>query len=110
VRFYGYLKDAGGTPVNGYSVKAVCGSTTVLSFPSGPSFAAPDWAPGWYDIVFPNPVSCNWTLQVVEYQCNTPGGFDAQCKQFTPLSEDVHVSTDIGAGETIIVADWVKNW
>lgn len=110
VRFYGYLKDASGAPVNGYSVKAVCGSTTVLSFPSGPSVVAPNWAPGWYDIVFPNPVSCNWTLQVVEYQCNTPGGFDAQCKQFAPLSEDVHVSTDVAGGETIIVADWIKNW
>jgi hypothetical protein len=109
VRFYGYLKDASGTPVNGYSVKASCGDTTVLSFPSGPSFAAPDWAPGWYDIVFPNPVSCNWTLQIVEYQCEG-AGFDAQCKQFQTLSEAVPVSTDVGAGETIIVADWIKNW
>jgi hypothetical protein len=48
-------------------------------------------------------------LQVVEYQCNTPG-FDAQCQQFESLSEAVSVVTDVAAGETIIVADWVKNW
>jgi hypothetical protein len=110
VRFYGYLKDTNGTPVNGYAVRATCGDFAVLSFPSGPSIVAPNWAPGWYDIVFPNPISCNFTLQVVEYQCNTPGFFDAQCKEFNPLSEAVSVATDVGAGETIIVADWVKNW
>ncbi len=110
VRFYGHLKDAAGNPVNGYSVKATCGSFSVLSFPSGPSPVAPDWAPGWYDIVFPNPISCNFTLQVVEYQCNTPGYFDAQCKEVKPLSEAVPVTTDVAAGETIIVADWIKNW
>jgi hypothetical protein len=110
VRFYGYLKDANGTPVNGYPVRATCGDFAVLSFPSGPSVVAPDWAPGWYDIVFPNAISCNFTLQVVEYQCNTPGFFDAQCDQFTPLSEAVPAVTNVEAGETIIVAEWIKNW
>lgn len=110
VRFYGHLKDTGGNGVNGYCVKAACGDFSVLSFPSGPSVVAPDWAPGWYDIVFPNPISCNFTLQIVEYHCNTPGFFDAQCKEFEPLSEAVGVVTDVAAGETIIVADWIKNW
>lgn len=110
VRFYGYLKDGNGTPVDGYSVKATCGDFSVLSFPAGPSVVAPDWAPGWYDIVFPTPISCKFTLQVVEYQCNTPGYFDAQCKQFETLSEAVAVETDVAAGETIIVAEWIKNW
>ena len=108
VRFYGHVTDTSGNPVNGYCIKAACGSFAALSFPSGPSPFAPDWAPGWYDIVA-NPVSCNWTLQVVEYQCDS-GGFDAQCKQYKTLSEAVPVTTDVGAGETIIVADWVKNW
>jgi hypothetical protein len=108
VRFYGYLKDTSGTPVNGYSVRATCGDFAVLSFPSGPSPFAPDWAPGWYDIVM-NPVTCNFTLQVVQYQCAT-AGFDAQCREFEPLSEAVAVSTDVAAGETIIVAAWVKTW
>jgi hypothetical protein len=108
VRFYGYLKDTNGTPVNGYNVRATCGDFAVLSFPSGPSPFAPDWAPGWYDIVM-NPVTCNLTLQVVQYQCST-AGFDAQCKEFEPLSEAVAVSTDVAAGETIIVAEWIKNW
>jgi hypothetical protein len=110
VRFYGHLKDTSGNGVNGYCVKAVCGDFSVLSFPSGPSIVAPDWAPGWYDIVFPDPISCNFTLQIVEYKCNTPGFFDAQCKEYEPVSEAVAVSTDVAAGETIIVADWVKNW
>ncbi len=109
VRFYGHIKDTSGAAVNGYSVKAACGDFFALSFPSGPSVVAPDWAPGWYDIVA-NPISCSWTLQVVEYQCNTPGFFDAQCKEFNPVSEAVPVVTDVGAGETIIVADWIKNW
>ncbi|GAB4529786.1 MAG: hypothetical protein Kow0063_07190 [Anaerolineae bacterium] len=110
VRFYGHLTDVNGTPVNGYCIRATCGDFAVLSFPSGPSVVAPDWAPGWYDIVFPTPISCNFTLQVVEYQCNTPGYFDAQCTQFQPLSEAVAVTTDVAAGETVIVADWIKNW
>jgi hypothetical protein len=110
VRFYGYLKDTSGNSVDGYSVKANCGDFSVLSFPSGPSPVAPNWAPGWYDIVFPNPISCNFTLQVVAYQCNTPGFFDAQCKEFETLSEAVPVVTDVAAGETVIVADWIKNW
>jgi hypothetical protein len=109
VRFYGHITDASGAAVNGYCVKAACGDYFALSFPSGPSIVAPDWAPGWYDIVA-NPISCSWTLQVVEYQCNTPGFFDAQCKDFEPLSEAVPVMTDVGAGETIIIADWIKNW
>jgi hypothetical protein len=108
VRFYGHIKDTSGNPVNGYSVKAACGDFAALSFPSGPSPFAPDWAPGWYDIVA-NPISCNWTLQVVEYQCDS-SGFDAQCKQYETLSEAVAVTTDVGAGETIVVADWIKNW
>ncbi len=109
-RFYGHIKDgATGAMVNGYSIRATCGDFAVLSFPSGPSGVAPDWEPGWYDIVIPNPVSCNWTLQVVEYQCGG-SGFNAQCNQFNPLSEAVPVSTNVEAGQTIVVADWVKNW
>ena len=46
---------------------------------------------------------------MVEYQCGG-SGFDAQCTQFRPLSEAVPVSTNVEKGETIIVADWVKNW
>lgn len=110
VRFYGHIKDTAGVPVNGYCIRATCGSFAVLSFPSGPSIVAPDWAPGWYDQVIIPPVSCDFTLQVVEYQCNTPGYFDAQCDQFNPVSDAIHVSTDVAAGETIVVADWVKNW
>jgi hypothetical protein len=109
-RFYGHMKDkATGAMVNGYCVRASCGSFSVLSFPSGPSGVAPDWAAGWYDIVIVNPVTCNWTLQVVEYQCEG-AGFDAQCTNFNPVSEAVAVTTDVTAGETIVVADWLKNW
>lgn len=95
--------------MNGYCVRVTCGDFAVLSFPSGPSAFASDWAPGWYDVVIVNPISCNWTLQVVEYQCDG-AGFNAECEQFNPVSEAVAVTTDVAAGETIIVANWVKNW
>ena len=95
--------------MNGYCVRVTCGDFAVLSFPSGPSAFASDWAPGGYDVVIVNPISCNWTLQVVEYQCEG-AGFNAECEQFNPLSEAVAVTTDVAAGETIIVANWVKNW
>jgi phosphatidylserine/phosphatidylglycerophosphate/cardiolipin synthase-like enzyme len=108
VRFYGHLFDTNGTPVNGYSVRAACGNFAVLSFPSGPSPFAPDWPPGWYDIVT-DPVSCNWTLQVVEYQCDSPD-FDPQCEQYEALSGAIPVITDVGAGETVFVASWIKMW
>jgi hypothetical protein len=109
VRFYGYLRDTNGIPVNGFSVKATCGDFMILSFPSGPSPFAPDWPPGWYDLVT-DPVSCNWTLQVVEYQCNTPGFFDPHCEQYETFSDAIPITTDVSAGETIIVADWIKIW
>ncbi len=106
VRFYGHMRDTNGTPVNGFSVRAVCGEFSFISFPSGPSPFAPDWEPGWYEIVA-NPVSCNWTLQVVEYQCDTTI-WDPHCQQYEALSEAVPVTTDVAAGQTVIVADWIK--
>jgi phosphatidylserine/phosphatidylglycerophosphate/cardiolipin synthase-like enzyme len=108
VRFYGHIRDTNGTPVNGFCIKAACGDFAVLSFPSGPNPFAPDWAPGWYDIVA-DPVTCDWTLQVVEYQCDPPG-FDPQCQQYETLSAAIPVRTDVAAGETVIVANWIKVW
>jgi phosphatidylserine/phosphatidylglycerophosphate/cardiolipin synthase-like enzyme len=108
VRFYGHMRDTNGTPVNGFSVRAVCGEFGAISFPSGPSPFAPDWEPGWYEIVA-SPVSCNWTLQVVEYQCDSTI-WDPHCQHYEVLSEAVPVTTDVAAGETVIVADWIKVW
>ena len=48
-----------------------------------------------------------WTLTVVSYDCpDFEGGFNAQCKQFTRLSENQLVKI-VYPDETIIEADWV---
>jgi hypothetical protein len=105
-RFYGHLTDTSGTRINGFFVRVQCGGWTALSFPSGPSSVAPHWEPGFYDIAVQNaPLTLDCTLQVVMYKCGT--WFDATCSSFDPLSEAVAVHTDAGAGETIIIADWV---
>jgi LysM repeat protein len=105
-RFYGYIKDTAENPVNGFFVRMTCGSYRVLSYPSGPSSVAPNAAPGFWDItVRSEPLTLDCSLQIVMYKCGE--WFNAQCDQFDPLSEDVHVHTDREAGETIIVADWI---
>jgi hypothetical protein len=51
-----------------------------------------------------------WTLTVVRYECpNFEQRFDAQCKQFTRLSEDIKVEV-VWPDEAIINADWVCHW
>ena len=108
--FYGHIKDAAsGVMIDGYSVRATCGDFAVLSYLSGPSSMAQDWEPGWYKIIISDPVTCDWMLQVVEYQCSD-SSFNAQCTQFKPLSEAFPASTNVEKGETIIEANWEKNW
>ena len=52
-----------------------------------------------------------WKLTVVSYDC--PGffdaGFDAQCRQYTKLSDDVRIQVKTPE-ESIINADWVCHW
>jgi hypothetical protein len=112
VHFRGTIRDHAGNPVNGFSVLLDNGSWSVLSHPTGASHHYPDRPEGEWDVVIPD-VSTGvgwWKITVVSYDCpdfNTV--FDAQCKQFTRLSEDVPVSVT-WPDETIIWADWTCNY
>lgn len=104
-RFYGHLSDTSGNAANGFFVRLVCGSLQIMSFPSGPSSQGPYTEPGFYDLAVQNtPLSLDCTMQIVMYKCEE--WFNAQCQNFEPLSEAVHVTTSVSDKETIIVADW----
>ncbi|NJN97284.1 MAG: hypothetical protein HC875_25965 [Anaerolineales bacterium] len=109
VHFKGVFKDAEGRPVNGFSVLADNGTWSVVSHPGGPSRWYPDQRPGQWDIILTNPTDAAgwWTLTVVTYDCpHFDDGFDAQCKEFTRLSEN-HLVKIVYPDETVINADWV---
>lgn len=105
-RFYGTIKDAGGNPVNGVFVRATCGNFSTISYPSGPEgwggyAESYDWPPGFYDLtVDTKPVPCIWTLSVVET--------DDRKTVKAELSEAIPV--EVSMTESIIVANWKKNW
>jgi hypothetical protein len=105
-RFLGDIKDTAGNPVNGVFVRAVCGSFSAISYPSGPVGWGPHaesstWPPGFYDIsVNAYPVVCVWTLQVVDT--------DDRVSVKAGLSEAVPV--EVTAAESVITANWQKNW
>ncbi|MBN1218697.1 MAG: SH3 domain-containing protein [Anaerolineae bacterium] len=112
VHFRGTIRDEGGNAVNGFSVLVDNGSWSVLAHPSGASHHYPDKPDGEWDVVIPDIRTGIgwWTLTVVSYDC--PGfevEFNAQCKQFTRLSEDIRVEV-IYPDETIIWADWTCHW
>jgi hypothetical protein len=111
IHFRGTIRDQGGNPVNGFSVLVDNGSWSVLSHPTGASHHYPETVDGEWDVVFPDIRTGMgwWTLTVVSYDC--PGfetKFDAQCKQFTRLSEDVKIEVD--PEHTVIWADWTCHW
>jgi uncharacterized protein YraI len=105
-RFMGDIKDTAGNPVDGVFVRAVCGTYATISYPSGPVGWGPlgessDWPPGFYDItVDSKPVPCMWTLQVVATD-------DRQTVK-AELSEAVPV--EVTHEQSVIQADWRKNW
>ncbi len=111
VQFKGRIKDEGGGLINGFSILADNGAFRVLSHPTGASQWYPDKGDGEWDIVFPRIGDAQgwWWLTVVKYECNFAGGFDAQCQQYTKLSEDVKVQI-LTPEESIINADWVCHW
>lgn len=105
----GFIRDKAGRPVNGFSILADNGTWSVLSHPSGPSNWYPDQDAGEWDLVVTNVTDAVgwWSLTVVTYDC--PGfeqGFNAQCKQFTRLSEN-QVIKIVYPDETVINADWI---
>ena len=105
-RFMGHIKDTAGNLVNGVFVRAVCGSYSTISFPSGPVGWGPwgessNWEAGFYDITVQNyPVLCMWTLQVVDT--------DDRVTVKAELSEAV--ITEVTNEKSVITADWQKNW
>ncbi|HXV97309.1 MAG TPA: hypothetical protein VEC93_02730, partial [Anaerolineae bacterium] len=109
VHFKGFITDEAGQPVNGFSILADNGTWSVLSHPTGASHWYPDTDDGEWDIIITNATDAVgwWTLTVVSYDCpDFEGGFNAQCKQFTRLSENQLVKI-VYPDETIIEADWV---
>lgn len=113
VHFKGRIKDEGGNLVNGYSVLLDNWAYSVISHPTGPSHWYPEKGPGEWDVSgIPLGDAVGWWyLSVVRYEC--PGffevAFDAQCKQFTRLSEEVPIEV-VYPDETVINADWVCHW
>jgi len=105
-RFLGEVRDTAGNPVDGVFVKAVCGTFSTISYPSGkvgwgPLAESADWPPGFYDItVDSKPVPCLWTLQVV--------ATDDRETVKAELSEAV--SVEVTMDQSVIQADWIKNW
>jgi uncharacterized protein YraI len=107
IHFRGTIRDEGGNAVNGFSVLVNNGSWSVLSHPTGASHHYPETVDGQWDVVIPDIRTGMgwWYLTVVSYDCpNFEVKFDAQCKQFTRLSEDVKIEVD--PDHTIIWADW----
>lgn len=105
----GFIRDKAGQPVNGFSILADNGTWSVLSHPTGPSNWFPDQQNGEWDIVVTNVTDAVgwWSLTVVSYDCpDFEKGFDAQCKQFTRLSEN-QVIKIVYPDETVINADWI---
>jgi hypothetical protein len=115
IQFKGRIKDEGGNLVNGFSVLVDNWSWGVVSHPSGASHWYPEKGDGEWDVVIPTKDLGNglgwWYLTVVRYDCASffEAGFDAQCKQFTRLSEDIKIQVN-WPDETIINADWVCHW
>ena len=108
VHFKGSIRDGAGRPVNGYSVLLDNGTWSVLSHPSGASHHYPDISDGLWDVVVANETDAAgwWTLTVVRYECpDFETGFNAQCKQYTPLSETKVVHA-IHPDENVIEANW----
>jgi len=105
-RFMGEIKDTGGNPVNGVFVRAVCGSFSTISNPSGPVGWGPLQdsrfdPPGFYEIYIASyPRPCMWTLQVV----------DTDDKETVKAELSEAVPVEVTAEESVITANWQKNW
>lgn len=112
VHFKGRFRDEAGNLVNGYSVLIDNGAFRIISHPSGASHHYPEKGDGEWDIVIPDPGTGVgwWWLTVVRYECpDFFERFDAQCKQYTKLSEDVKIQVN-WPDETVINANWTCHW
>lgn len=114
IHFKGRIKDEAGNLVNGYSVLIDNWAWSIMSHPSGASHHYPEKGDGEWDVVFPTENLGDgvgwWWLSVVRYECaDFLSRFDAQCKQFTRLSEEVKIMVN-WPDETVINADWICHW
>jgi hypothetical protein len=108
VLFKGEIRDQAGQPVNGFSILLDNGTWSVLSHPTGASHHYPDVGDGRWDVVIDNETDAAgwWTMTVVRYECpDFEQGFNAQCKEFTPLSETKVIKV-VHPDENIIEANW----
>jgi hypothetical protein len=69
--FEGTITDVNGNPLDGFFVRAVCGTYSTISFPSGATPWGIDkgpnsWEPGHYDINLARPQPCAWQLTLVD--------------------------------------------
>lgn len=127
IHFKGRIRDEGGNLVNGYSVLVNNGAWKAISHPTGASHHYPEKGDGEWDVVikesneyaFLRTANGWWWLAVVRYECpDFLARFDAQCQQYTMLSEEVKIKTEViladnGEWErcdTVINADWVCHW
>lgn len=114
VHFKGRIRDDYGNLINGFSILVDNWAWSVISHPSGASHHYPEKGDGEWDVVIPKENIGDgigwWYLTVVRYECpDFLSRFDAQCKQFTRLSEDIKIQT-VWPDETVINADWVCHW
>lgn len=108
VLFKGEIRDENERPVNGFSILLDNGTWSVLSHPTGASHHYPEVFDGEWDVIIDNETDAAgwWTMTVVRYECpDFETGFNAQCKQFTPLSE-TKVIRVIHPDDNIIEANW----
>ncbi|MCB0211569.1 MAG: DUF4174 domain-containing protein [Anaerolineae bacterium] len=108
VLFKGEIRDAENHPVNGYSILLDNGTWSVLSHPTGASRHYPDVFDGTWDVIIDNETDAAgwWTMTVVRYECpDFEQGFNAQCKQFTPLSETKVIKV-VHPDDNVIEANW----
>ncbi len=114
IHFKGRIKDEAGNLVNGYSILIDNWAWSIMSHPTGASNHYPEKGDGEWDVVFPNENLSDgvgsWYLSVVLYTCpDFLSRFDAQCKQFDRLSEEVYIEVN-WPDETVINADWICHW
>ena len=111
VHFKGRIKDEGGNLVNGYSVYVSNGAWGTISHPTGASYHYPEKGDGEWDVAGIGLFDGQgwWWLSVVRYDCDFWALFDAQCKEFTRLSEEVKIEVRTPE-ESVINADWICHW
>ncbi len=114
IHFKGRIRDEAGNLVNGYSIIIDNWAWSIMSHPTGASNHYPEKGDGEWDVVFPTQNLSDgvgsWYLSVVRYTCpDFLSRFDAQCKQFDRLSEEVYIEVN-WPDETVINADWICHW